>query len=233
MTAKSEIHVAWPDSAAIMIQHRLDAAGASGRRRSVMLTGGRSAAQLYAAWARLPEFSRMTGVDFYFGDERCVPPSDPDSNFGLAMRILFAAGVPDGCLVHRMEAESTDAVAVAERYGARLPQAIDILLLGIGEDGHIASLFPHSEALQETRRRVVAVVGPKPPARRLTVTPPVIRHAKAVFVLAPAAKAALRAAARQEPDDVDALPARLVLGATWLPEDALSSTRHDEMDRHA
>ena len=198
-----------------------------------MLTGGRSAAQLYAAWARLPEFGRMTGVDFYFGDERCVPPADPDSNVGLAMRTLFAAGVPEGCAVHRMEAESTDAAAAADRYGARLPQAIDILLFGVGEDGHIASLFPHSEALRETCRRVVAVVGPKPPPRRLTVTPPVIRHAQAVFVLAPGAKAALRAAARQEPADIDALPARLVLGAIWLPEDAPSSTRHDEKERHA
>lgn len=222
--------IPWPEDAARLIQHRLGTAGCGGRRRSVMLTGGRSAAQLYASWALLPEFSCLTGVDFYFGDERCVPPADADSNFGLAMRTLFAAGVPDGCAVHSMEAECADMAAAADRYGARLPPVIDILLLGIGEDGHVASLFPHSEALWETRRRVVAVVGPKPPVRRLTVTPPVIRHSKAVFVLAPGAKAALRAAARQEPDDVDAMPARLVLGATWLPGDVPSSTRHDEKD---
>jgi 6-phosphogluconolactonase len=216
MMASSVIQAVWPDNAALIVQYRLNAVRLTGRRCSVMLTGGRSASQLYSSWSRLPEFSRTRGVDFYFGDERCVSPDDPDSNFGLAMRTLFAEGIPDGCAAYRMEAESADAAAAADRYGALLPSSIDILLLGVGEDGHIASLFPHSEALRETRRRVVPVVGPEPPVRRLTVTPPVIRHAQTVFVLAPGAKMALRAAARQESDDIEALPARLVLDATWL-----------------
>ena len=151
---------------------------------NVALTGGRSAAQLYVAWASDPEFQLLTGVVFYFGDERCVPHDHPESNYGLAMRTLFVAGVPQGCTVHRMEADSDDLETAAFRYDVGLPRRIDLLLLSVGEDGHIASLFPHSAALHETRRRVVPVIGPKPPSARLTVTRPVIETASQVFVIA-------------------------------------------------
>jgi 6-phosphogluconolactonase len=193
-----------------------------------MLTGGASARELYLTWANLPDFAAMNNIDFYFGDERCVQPTDPDSNFGLAQRTLFVNGVPKGCVVNRMPAESADNVLAAESYGRRLPATIDILLLSVGEDGHIASLFPHSDSLLETRRLVVTVQGPRPPFRRMTVTPIVIRRAATVFVLAPGVRSAIRAAALQEPADVAAMPVRLVLNAIWLPDNAsLVNSRAD------
>ena len=67
----------------------------------VMLTGGRSAERLYAAWAQVPDFQRLSDVCFYFGDERCVPPEHPESNFGMVKRVLFMGGVPPGCKLLR------------------------------------------------------------------------------------------------------------------------------------
>ena len=115
---------------------------------SVMLTGGRSAARLYKAWRDLPAFQQMIGVSFYFGDERCVPPDHAESNYGMAMQILFPNGVPTGCAVFRMEADATDQEAAALRYADLLPDLIDVLLLGVGEDGHIASSFPNNVAFR-------------------------------------------------------------------------------------
>lgn len=207
----------WTDMAADAIQACIASCLRGTSRCALMLTGGRSAMQVYAAWVQHLGFKNLAGVDFYFGDERCVPPDHPESNYGMAMRTLFAAGVPESCTVHRMEADSEDLEAAASGYAAALPERIDCLLLGVGEDGHIASLFPHSAALHENQRRVVAVTGPKSLRRRLTVTPPVIRLARSVFVLAAGeSKAAVLAEAWRAPEAIDALPARMVLGANWL-----------------
>lgn len=184
---------------------------------SVMLTGGRSAEELYRAVAEAGVFRRFSGVKVFFGDERCVPPEHPDSNYGLAMRTLFRDGVPPSCEVIRMGAEDPDADAAAAAYEALLPGRIDVLLLSVGEDGHIASLFPGSSFLFETRRRVVHVVAPKPPLHRLTVTPVVITQAHKVFVMALGErKAAVYQRAKLSPEDIAELPARLVLNATWF-----------------
>ena len=182
-----------------------------------MLTGGRSADSLYRAWSDLPDFDQMKSVRFYFGDERCVLPFDSESNYGLVMRTLFAHGIPSGCSVRRMEGDAFDRDAASLRYERLLPSKIDILLLGVGEDGHIASLFPGAAALDECVRKVVPVIGAKEPRARLTITPPVIANASSVFVLANGeAKAAVfrRVAAGEE--DFHVLPACLARNATWL-----------------
>jgi 6-phosphogluconolactonase/glucosamine-6-phosphate isomerase/deaminase len=119
----------------------------------------------------------MTGVSF-FGDERCVLPDNAESNYGIAMQTLFLHGVPVRCAVFRMGADAADREAAAQRYADLLPDSIDVLLLGVGEEGHIASLFPNSASLQERKRRVIPITGPKPPFERLTITPPVIAQAK-------------------------------------------------------
>lgn len=184
---------------------------------TVMLTGGRSAECLYQAWANLTGFSEMRGIRFYFGDERCVPPDHPESNYGMVMRTLFRRGVPNACEVIRMVGEHFNHAGAAMAYAQQLPERIDVLLLTAGEDGHIASLFPHHSALQEMERKVVSIVGPKPPPCRLTITPPVIRSARTVFVLAPgAAKASVLKRAQLEPNQIEALPARMVLDANWI-----------------
>src|SRR6185503_11721445 len=110
-----------------------------------------------------------------------------------------------------------DLERTADDYASRLPRALDILVLGIGADGHTASLFPRSPALRERTRRVVPVRAPKPPERRLTITPPVIAAARLVIVLAAGedkAEAVAKAILGHEtPDDV---PARLARDGVWF-----------------
>ena len=212
----------WPLLAARLIQDSINANLLERGQCSVMLTGGRSAERLYTSWAELPAFRQITGVRFYFGDERCVPPDHPDSNYGMAMRTLFQRGVPAGCSVFRMEADNPDREAAARHYGEALPVKLDIILLGVGEDGHIASLFPGCAALQEVSRMVVPVISPKLPHERITITPPIIVKARSVFVLAAgAAKAEVLSRALNETGDISALPARLVLRGTWLLDGTL------------
>src|SRR5204863_84394 len=139
------------------------------------------------------------------GDERAVPPTDPASNYRMAREALLDRVGVSRERVHRMEADDPDLEAAAARYGARLPERLDVLVLGMGPDGHTASLFPHSAALRETERKVVAAQSPVPPLRRLTITPPVIAAARRVAVIS--------AGASKAP-----IVARVLRGA-WCPEE--------------
>ena len=119
--------------------------------------------------------------------------------------------------IHRMRAEHRNPQAEADRYSLLLPESVDLLLLSLGEDGHIASLFPNSPALYETERKVVSAVGPKAPYRRLTITPPVIRAAKQVYVLAIGdEKKRMYEELCRDPEDITSIPARLVLDRAWF-----------------
>jgi 6-phosphogluconolactonase len=178
---------------------------------------------------------RLSGWRFLLGDERCVPETHADSNYGMVMRTLFAKGVPEGCAVIPMDAVGTDLDAAADQYAAQVPEVIDLLLLSIGEDGHIASLFPGSPTLHESNRLVVPTIEPRSGQRRITMTPPAIRRATRTFVFAcGAAKERALAIARQSPMDHEAIPARLVLDATWLTGNAatIARTVSDELKRH-
>jgi 6-phosphogluconolactonase len=207
----------WPLLAAEQIQDSINAILHEQGKCSVMLTGGRSAERLYAGWAGLLSFQQMTGVQFYFGDERCVPPSHAESNYGMAIRTLFYRGVPAGCSVFRIEAEYPDRESAAKAYEKLLPEMIDVLLLGMGTDGHIASLFPHSPALRETQRTVVPIRGPKPPSERLTITPKVIASARSIFLLATGEeKGRVLAKSLNTPEDSMALPVCLTLNGICL-----------------
>jgi 6-phosphogluconolactonase len=81
---------------------------------SVVLTGGRSETRLYKAWCDLPAFQQMTGLSFYFGDERCVPSDHAESNYGLAIQTLFPHGVPTECAVFRKETDAIDLETAAK-----------------------------------------------------------------------------------------------------------------------
>ena len=191
----------WPIKAAGLIRDDINNVLSEQGKCSLMLTGERSAARLYKALRDLPAFQQMTGVSFYFGDERCVPTDHAESNYGMAMQTLFPNGVRTGCAVLRMEADATDQEAAAKRYADLLPDSIDVLLLGVGEDGHIASLFPNNASLQERKRRVIPITGPKPPFKRLTITPQVISKERSVFMLATrSAKAAMLCVALNNPN---------------------------------
>jgi 6-phosphogluconolactonase len=158
-------------------------------RFAVALPGGSVAAAFFPRLAALPfDWSR---TEFFQADERAVPPSDPASNYALARSLwLGPAGVPAAC-VHRMEGEAADLAAAARAHTRELrrvlgtPPRLDLVLLGTGEDGHVASLFPGHPALREKRLGVTAVAdAPKPPPRRLTLTLPSLLTAEGVVVAA-------------------------------------------------
>ena len=132
--------------------------------------GGRTIEGVFDRLSREPERSQMdwSRVTLLFSDERAVPPSHADSNYRLArISLLDPLGDPLP-RVRRMRGEAADLEAAAREYDAELAVPLDLVVLGLGEDGHIASLFPGHPALLQNDLRVVAVEdAPKPPARRL------------------------------------------------------------------
>lgn len=217
---------AFEAGAARLIAERLAELLAERERVSLMLSGGTTPRAVYGVLAVPPLAASVPWdrVDFYFGDERAVPREDPESNYGLARRALFdPLGAAPG-QVFRMEADDFDLEAAAGRYGALLPEPVDLVLLGIGADGHTASLFPGQPALDETARRVAVVRGPKPPVLRMTVTPPVLVEAGEIVVLATGtdkAEAVRRAVAG--PWDPMICPAQLARRGTFVLDRAAAA----------
>ena len=163
------------------------------RTFTVALSGGRIPKALYKAFASLAADDSLEGVHFFWGDERVVPSTDPESNFHLAAVPLFLALKIPESQVHRMITERDEKFAVqqAEAEICRVAElndqgqpALDLVFLGMGEDGHVASLFPGDTEALKTRAVYRAVTGPKPPPRRITLGYPALAAAREVWVLA-------------------------------------------------
>ena len=163
----------------------------------IALSGGHTPAPVYARLAAVAHDLPWQSVRFTFGDERCVPPDDPQSNFRMARENLFVpAAVPEKSIM-RMRGEIDPQIAareyadqlhaIATERGEPIYQH-DLILLGLGDDGHTASLFPGTAALEETARRVVANFVPKLNAWRLTFTFPLINYARHILFLVGASK---------------------------------------------
>ncbi|MFE3142703.1 6-phosphogluconolactonase [Streptomyces scopuliridis] len=188
-------------AAARLITKIVDAQAARGSA-SVVLTGGRNGNGLLAALAEAPardavDWSRL---DLWWGDERFLPEGDPERNITQAREALLGSVPLDLSRVHVMPASDgpygSDVEAAAAAYATELAAAarpedhgpvptFDVLMLGVGPDTHVASLFPELPGVRETERTVVAVHGaPKPPPTRISLTLPAIRAAHEVWLLA-------------------------------------------------
>ena len=185
------------------------------KNKSVLLTGGRAAKEIYAIWNREYPLNALSGINFYFGDERCVPSSSIDSNYGMINSILFSNGVPLGCNVFPMNLEFESLDIAAKSYADLLPQKVDLVILSAGEDGHIASLFPGSKAVLEEYLSVLCVTDPNG-KNRLTITPKVIRNASEVVVIAHGASKQYLLREAKMTDSAIKFPASLVRDATWI-----------------
>jgi len=151
---------------------------------SIMLTDGRTTDMLYKFWEDDSSFTHES-IHYYFGDERCVPVNHQESIYGMVLQSLFKGIIYDQCDIHRITGDAENIIAEALRYTTILPDSIDILLLSVGTDGHIASLFPNSESLAETEKSVIAINNsPKLPSKRITITQKVIKSAKNIIVMA-------------------------------------------------
>jgi 6-phosphogluconolactonase len=183
---------------------------------ALALSGGTTPRAIYARLADRAGI-QWPMVDVFFGDERCVPPDDAASNYRMASDVLLSRVPVSPDRIHRMEAERADIDAAASEYDHSLPDRMDVLLLGMGADGHTASLFPGAPALGERLRLVVPTVSPVPPVKRLTVTPPVIASARRVVVIVTGAEKA-PAVERVFEGTLDprAVPAQLALAGHWF-----------------
>jgi 6-phosphogluconolactonase len=162
----------------------------------VALSGGRIARRLFssAAAAAADKPAIFSGVHFFWGDERCVPPGDPESNFGIAQALLFQPLRIENQFIHRIQGElppeTAAAAAVSElcriapRNSAGQP-VLDLVFLGMGEDGHVASLFPgEREEVLLSDAIFRPVTATKPPPHRITLGLGVLAAAREVWVLA-------------------------------------------------
>jgi 6-phosphogluconolactonase len=206
MPQRPEIHVLDDPSGAVgeLIAKRARLGG------SIVLTGGSTPGRAYERAAELePDWRK---IELWWGDERCVPPDDERSNYRLAEETLLRPLAKQPHKVHRIRGELDPADAAGE-YDHHLAGAIlDLMLLGLGPDGHIASLFPGSPQLEvENRRATSGPAGLEPWVDRVTMTMPTLRDAgEIVFLVAGAAKADAVARAF-EGEITPEIPASLVL----------------------
>lgn len=193
---------AWAQDTAALL-HQLSLPILTARPRLLLtLSGGATPRLLYQAlaappWNKTFDWSRIW---FLFGDERCIPPDHPDSNYGMAKQALFDPLGISSAQVHRIEGERLNPESAASQYESvirnlthcaepALPH-LDVILLGLGEDGHTASLFPGTAALHDHTHVVTVGRSPHGITSRLTMTLGVINQANVVlFLVAGAAKA--------------------------------------------
>lgn len=188
---------------------------------SFSLSGGTTPGPVYGRMAdsRLAGELPLERVEVFFGDERCVPAHDPNSNYKMAKE-AFGEVFSRFKEVHRIRGERDPSEAV-EEYDALLRTPIDVQLLGMGPDAHIASIFPGSSAFASGGSKVAAVECPKPPPLRITVTPGVIRSAARTFVIVTGVgKSSALFDVFTKPGDPELYPAQLALEGTWLVDEA-------------
>lgn len=206
----------------------------------VALTGGRTGVAVLEQVRQDPNRQQVdwSRVDVYWSDERFLPHDHPERNERQAREALLEHVDIDPDRVHPMPAQDgefgSDADAAADAYEELLTGSVpagaplfDVCLLGVGEEGHVASVFPESPAVAETRRLAVAVRGcPKPPPTRISLTLPAVRRSREVWLMtcgeakAAAVAAALRGAA---PSALPAAGARGLAGTTWFLDSAAAA----------
>jgi len=177
--------------------------------RSLVLAGGTTPQRCYELLAGIEvEWAR---VSILFGDERCVPPDHPDSNYRMAREALLDRVAPG--TVYRMPAElGPDEGAALYAHVVAAVAPLDLVVLGVGEDGHTASLFPGHPALKATGLTAGIHDSPKPPPQRVTLTLRALQDARRVLILATGAGKA-EAVARAKRHEV---PSGMIAGARWL-----------------
>jgi 6-phosphogluconolactonase len=200
-------------------------------RFTIALSGGSTPRVLYGLLGDEPYRRQIdwSAVEIFWSDERCVPPDDAESNYFLAQQVLLSK-IPIGAnQVHRMPADQPDRDAASAAYTQEMRRTFgtngiprfDLIQLGMGPEGHTASLFPHQASLHEQKRLVMPVSVPKPPPDRLTFTPPLLNAARHVLFLVTGSEKADAVHAVLEGDyQPDEYPAQIVRPpdgeVTWM-----------------
>ena len=207
-------------------------------RFTIALSGGTTPRKLYGLLGSEPYRSQIdwTLVHIFWSDERCVPPDSEESNYHLAHEVLLSKISIPAVQVHRMPADMPDRNAASQEYTNEMRRVFgtdgipnfDLMQLGMGPEGHTASLFPHQAALHEQQRLVVPVSVPKPPPDRLTFTPPLLNAARNVlFLVTGSDKADALHAVLEDPYNPDEYPAQIVRPpngeVTWMVDTAAAA----------
>ena len=221
--------------AAQIIVRLANEATVSRGRFSIALSGGSTPKVLYGLFATEPYLGQINwlSVEIFWSDERCVPPDDAESNYAMAKEVLLSKIPIQPRQVHRMPAEKADLDAAAQEYTLEMQRvfstngipAFDLIQLGMGPEGHTASLFPHQPSLHEQQRLVMPVSVPKPPPLRLTFTPPILNAPRHVlFLVTGSEKADAVQAVLEGPYQPDEYPAQIVRPTngevTWMLDTA-------------
>ena len=190
---------------------------------TLALSGGKSSRRLFELLAEGPDHTQMPWekTHLFWGDERCVPPTDPESNFGNAEAVLLSKVALPSENIHPVPVDQIEPSQAALLYEKTLRDLFqpkpgewpifDLILLGLGEDGHTASLFPRSQALRETTRWVVATAGGRPNLPRVTFTIPLLNQARNIlWVVVGAHKAAVLRDVLEGPPRTEDLPAQKI-----------------------
>ena len=207
-------------------------------RFTLALSGGNTPKTAYGLLASEPYRDQIdwSVVDIFWSDERCVSPDDPESNYHMAEQALLSKVPIPAANIHRMPADQPDREAASEAYTREMQRvfgtngipAFDLIQLGMGPEGHTASLFPHQPSLTVSDRLVMPVSVPKPPPDRLTFTPPLLNAARNIlFLVTGAEKAAAIYAVIEGPYEPDEYPAQIVRvpqgEVTWMLDSAAAS----------
>lgn len=204
----------WPEKAAHYIFTVIEEVVSQKASCTVVLTGGRSAAKVYAYLGGLIALVK-TPISFFLGDERCVGTNHPDSNFRMIMEQLF----PTGTGIHhiyQMYREDLNVDGSVALYEELLPDQVDVLLLGLGDDGHIASLFPGQETLTVKSRKILPSISPYNQMKRISISAYVIDNAEHIIVFASGTTKSEVICKVEASDDFTSLPAVLAKRGTWL-----------------
>ncbi len=200
-------------------------------RFSIALSGGSTPKALYGLLAAEPYRAQLDWslIEIFWSDERCVPPDSSDSNYAMANEVLLSKIPIQPNQVHRMPADQPDRDAASQAYTLEMQRifgtngipTFDLLQLGMGPEGHTASLFPHQQSLHEQHRLVMPVTVPKPPPPRLTFTPPLLNAARHVlFLVTGAEKADAVQAVLEGEHQPEEYPAQLIRPTngevTWM-----------------
>jgi len=210
-------------AAALEFARWANAATERAGRFAVALSGGSTPRQLYQllASSEFRDRVRWADIHFFWGDERHVPPTDPNSNYRMANEALLSKVPVPAANIHRVPSEDPDAERAARMYEDELrrsfqlssdqPPRFDLVLLGIGGDGHTASLFPGTSALTETRRLAVAVWVQKLNQFRISLSLPALNAAaRVVFLVVGREKADVLGRVLEPIGGSDPLPAQLI-----------------------
>lgn len=211
---------------------------------TLALSGGSTPRDLYSLLASEPWRARIDWrrVQVFWGDERCVPPDDPRSNYRLARELLLDRLPIPTDRIYRMPGEATDLAAAAQQYAGEIGRVVpagptgvpsfDLMLQGLGDDGHTASLLPGSALVREQRELVAVTDLEREGTLRLTVTPPILQQAASLlFLVAGQDKAVALREVLYGPEQRQRYPAQVVRAARgrllWLVDRAAATALPD------